>query len=177
MRLFIGIDIPDDMKERLELFLNDLRPLAKLSWSPVQNMHITTKFIGEWPEERLSEMKNSLAGIPKLGAFVLQVKGLGWFPDERHARVFWAGVMAGDPMRLLAGATDGVTGDLGVPREKRDFSPHLTLARIREAVPRDVLRKALENVPADFGSFPASNFFLYLSRSGEYTKLAEFSLE
>ena len=75
---------------------------------------------------------------------------------------------------------------IGVPREDRKFSPHLTLARIREPIPLNALRDALQVKPKasgaiakdafDFGTFRAEAFFLYLSASGRYTKLAEFSL-
>jgi len=50
MRLFTAIDIPTDLTEALRSFVSRLRPTAKISWSPVENLHVTTKFIGEWPE-------------------------------------------------------------------------------------------------------------------------------
>ena len=176
MRLFVAIDIPDHVKECLHSFVSPLRPLAKLSWSPVDHLHITLKFIGEWPEERLGEMKDALKAMEKPGPIGIQVHDLGWFPNDRRPRVLWAGVTADEGLHKLARTADQTTAELGVPREERDFSPHLTLARIREAVPLGALRRALELAPAQFGSFRASKFFLYLSRAGKYTKLAEFAL-
>ena len=64
MRLFTAIDIPTDLTEALRSFVSRLRPTAKISWSPLENLHITTKFIGEWPEPRLDEMKRALASCP-----------------------------------------------------------------------------------------------------------------
>ena len=180
MRLFTAIDIPEDVVEALRALLNRLKPLAKLSWSRVENLHITTKFIGEWPEERLDEMKRSLAATPAPGPIEITVRGLGWFPNERRPRVFWAGVEGGEPLRALANATEQAVTQLGVPVEERPYSPHLTLARIKHAVPLNALRAALESLPSgcgfDFGSFQASGFFLYLSANGRYTQLARFPI-
>jgi 2'-5' RNA ligase len=176
MRLFTAIDIPADVMEGLRSLLKRLKPLAKLSWSRAENLHITTKFIGEWPEERLDEMKRALAATRVPAPIEIAVRGLGWFPNERRPRVFWA-----DPLRALAQATEQALAQLGVPVEERAYSPHLTLARIKEAVPLDALRKALEALPSecgfDFGSFRASSFFLYLSANGRYTQLARFPID
>jgi RNA 2',3'-cyclic 3'-phosphodiesterase len=180
MRLFTAIDIPIDLTEALRSFVSRLRPAAKISWSPVENLHVTTKFIGEWPEQRLDEMKRALASVPVTGPLEITVKGLGWFPKASRPRVFWAGVDGGEALRTLARATDGAVAELGVPGEKRAYSPHLTLARIRETVALDRLHQALQSFPAgcgfDFGSFQATQFFLYLSASGRYTQLAGFPL-
>jgi len=180
MRLFTAIDLPTDLTEALRSFVSRLRPTAEIGWSPVENLHVTTKFIGDWPEPRLDEMKRALASVPVSGAFDIAVKGLGWFPNPRHPRVFWAGVEGGEPLRTLARATEQAVAQLGVPVEERDYSPHLTLARIRETVDLDCLHKTLQSFPAgcgfDFGSFRATQFFLYLSAGGRYTQLAGFPL-
>jgi 2'-5' RNA ligase len=180
MRLFTAIDIPTDLTEALRSFVSRLRPTAKIAWSPVENLHVTTKFIGEWPEPRLDEMTSALASVPGTGSIEIAVKGLGWFPSERRPRVFWAGVDGGEGLRTLARTTDEVVTELGVPVEKREYSPHLTLARIRETVALDHLHQTLESFPAgcgfDFGSFRATQFFLYLSAGGRYTQLAGFPL-
>jgi 2'-5' RNA ligase len=180
MRLFTAIDISDEIREALSYFVKRLKPLAKINWSPVDNLHITTKFIGEWPEIRLQEMTAALATVPKSGPIEVTVRGVGWFPNERRPRVFWAGVDGGEPLKALAKATEQTVRRLGVPVEEREFSPHLTLARIRDAVSLDPLRQAIHALPAncgfDFGSFQANEFVLYLSSNGKYTKLATFPL-
>ncbi len=181
MRLFTAVDLPDDVKAALDSFLKRLRPAAKLSWSPVENLHITTKFIGEWPEARLPEMKHALAAVPVSGAIDITVKGIGWFPNEHRPRVFWAGIHGGETLRTLAQNTDQTVAKLGVPVEHRAYSAHLTLARIRETVPLDSLRHVLRDLPSgcgfDFGAFRATQFFLYVSAGGKYTRLAAFPPE
>ncbi len=181
MRLFVAIDIPAEIKDALRCFMDRLRPTAKIGWSPADNLHITTKFIGEWPEPRVEEMKRTLTSVPVKGAIEITVKGLGWFPNARRPRVFWAGVEGGEPLQALARATGDAVALLGVPIEERTYSPHLTLARVSESVPLDLLHHTIESFPAgcgfDFGSFSATQFFLYLSAGGKYTQLAGFALE
>ncbi len=177
MRLFTAIDIPGGITGKLGALVDRLRPKAKLSWTSVEKMHITTKFIGEWPEDRLDEMKRTLAGVRATGGIEIAIRGLGWYPNARDPRVFWAGIEAGEPLRSLAKATDQAVHAIGVPFEDREYSPHLTLARIRKRVSLNALRRDVEAVEStDFGSFRATDFYLYLSRAGAYTKLAGFAL-
>jgi RNA 2',3'-cyclic 3'-phosphodiesterase len=181
VRLFVAIDIPEEVKARLKAFVDRLRPTAKLSWSPVHNLHVTTKFIGEWPESKLGEIKQVLAAVPPPGLIEIAVRGLGWFPNEKNPRVFWAGIQAGESLRKLAEDTERKLAELGVPVEDRGFHPHLTLARRRVPIPLEKLRQTLAAHEADpsnheFGSFQAASFSLYLSRGGKYTRLREFSL-
>ena len=73
MRLFVAIDISAAVRAALDSFQRMLKPTAKLNWSPVANLHITTKFIGEWPEERLPEMKSALACVRTHGPVEIRV--------------------------------------------------------------------------------------------------------
>ncbi len=92
MRLFTGIDLREDVRERLERLLMHLRPCAHLKWSPVYNLHVTLKFIGEWPEDKLPELEAALRSIAPREPIAAEVKGLGWYPNPHHPRVFWVGV-------------------------------------------------------------------------------------
>jgi 2'-5' RNA ligase len=174
MRLFTAIDLPAEMLDKLGEFLARLKPLAKLRWSAVGNLHITTKFIGEWPESGIGEMRTALGAVTRSGPIEIAVRGVGWFPDLKKPRVFWAGVDGGESLHELAEATDRAVSRLGVAAEDRKYSPHLTLARVKEPVALHELLKAAGE--PDFGRFQASSFFLYLSANGTYSKLAEFSL-
>jgi len=180
MRLFVGLDLPADVIGNLERLLAQLRPTARIQWSPPANLHITTKFIGEWPEARLGELKSGLAGIPAPGPISVQIRKLGFFPNPHSPRVFWCGIDAPALIRL-ASATDRATAALGIPSEEREFSPHLTLARIKERLNLQPLREAIAALPSlEFGQFEAGSFFLYQSQlrptGSVYTKLAEFPL-
>jgi RNA 2',3'-cyclic 3'-phosphodiesterase len=177
MRLFTAIDISAEVKEKLTALLARLRPLAKLAWSPVDNLHITTKFIGEWPQGRLQEMKDALGAFKVAGAVDVEIRGTGWFPNERRPRVFWVGVHSNQSLRALAGSTEQAMAKLGVAVEDRPYTPHLTLARIKDPVPMDALRAEVAGLESQsFGAFRAPAFYLYLSAGGKYTRLAEFPI-
>jgi 2'-5' RNA ligase len=180
MRLFTGLDLPAEVVRNLEQLLQRLRPAARIHWSLASNLHITTKFIGEWPEERLGEMKSALAALEPQPPIPVHVRKVGFFPNPHAPRVFWCGIEA-PGLETLSEHTDGATAALGIARETRVFSPHLTLARIKERLDLQPLREAVVALPTlDFGQFEAARFFLYqstLKPSGSvYTKLAEFPL-
>jgi 2'-5' RNA ligase len=180
MRLFTGLDLPGDVVANLEGLLRRLKPTARIHWSPPANLHVTTKFIGEWPEARLEELKAALAGLPGRDAIAVRIRRVGFFPNPHSPRVFWCGIEA-PGLGELAADTDAATGALGIERENRPYSPHLTLARIKERVKLGPLQEAIASLASqDFGSFQAGSFYLYRSTlrpSGSvYTKLAEFPL-
>lgn len=181
MRLFAGLDLPYEMRRNLELLLHLLKPKARIQWSPVANLHVTTKFIGEFPEERLDELKMALGAVPVPGALEIAIRGLAWFPNPNQPRVLVAGIQAAEELAALARDMDAACARLGIAMEKREFHPHLTLARIRAAEPLLELKKAISELPsADFGAFSAGTFHLYRSQldpgGSIYTKLASFPL-
>ncbi|MCC7496563.1 MAG: RNA 2',3'-cyclic phosphodiesterase [Bryobacterales bacterium] len=181
MRLFVGLDIPAPVTSSLERLVNQLRPTARINWSPTANLHITIKFIGEWPGQRLDEMRQVLGAIPRPGACEIEVRGLGWFPNPHRPKVFFAAVQVPAGLIELASAADRATAGLGVPLETRPYSPHLTLGRIKAGAEVNGLRQAVAVMPEpQLGRFTAERFFLYQSEllptGSIYHKLAEFPL-
>src|SRR5437870_7468855 len=116
MRLFTGIEIAPDVMANLQGLLERLRPAAEINWSPPQNLHITTKFIGEWPEERLSELKAALDSLPAREPISIVIEKVGFFPNPHSPRVCWTGVHAGSGLTGLAREIDDVLAALGVAR-------------------------------------------------------------
>lgn len=180
MRLFVGLDLPAELVRSLEGLLDELRPTSRIQWSPPANLHITTKFIGEWPEARLPELNTALAAVPRRPPIRVHIRRVGFFPNPHAPRIFWCGIEA-PGLEALAADTDRATSALGIDSEKRAFSPHLTLARIKERLDLQPLREKIASLASlDFGRFEARSFFLYLSKPGPkgsvYTKLSEFPL-
>ena len=181
MRLFTGLDLPAEVVQALDALLHQLRPTARVKWSAPANLHITTRFIGEWPDARLPDLRAALGVLPSHPPIPILIRNLGFFPNPRFPRAFWAGVEASPDLPALASDTDRALEPLGLKPEGRPFSPHLTLARIKDPVPLRKLREAIAALPSlDFGSFTVDRFFLYQSRlsaaGSVYTKLAEFPL-
>jgi 2'-5' RNA ligase len=114
--------------------------------------------------------------------FALEVGGLGAFPSRTRARVVWAGLLAGgDRLAALAAAVDDALAGLGVPREDRAFSPHITLGRVREPRRVPALADALAGAAAQpFGRVVVAEVALMRSelspRGARYTRLATIPL-
>ena len=181
MRLFTALDVPAEITRSLSDLLRRLRPTVQLQWSPLSNLHVTTKFIGEFPDARLPELTAALSAMPPAPPIPVRIRRLGFFPNPHAPRIFWCGIEA-PGLPELAAATDSAAATLGVPRETHPFSPHLTLARVRAGQgPMQPLREAIAALPSlEFGAFEARSFFLYRSvlqpTGSVYTKLAEFPL-
>jgi len=178
MRLFTGIALPPHVQDNLARALKELRPLAPLKWSPVENLHITSKFIGEWPETRLQELEHALENLNLTGCFEVSIAGFGYFPNPQRPRAFFAAVQADPELAELAARIDAALQPLGVAHEDRPYSPHLTLARIKNEDIRKLREHIAKMTNFDFGAFPVSEFRLYLSKTGPkgsiYTTLATY---
>ena len=185
MRLFTAITLPPRVLYNLARVLKELRPLAPVNWSPVENLHITTKFIGEWPEERLAELEEALENVNFGRTFEIAVTRFGFFPNPHHPHAFFAGVQAEPGLAELANRIDEAVRPLGIAKENRPYSPHLTLARIKLGhLSQEDIRELREYIAKmtnfDFGKFQVSEFHLYLSNTGPkgsiYKPLAKYAL-
>lgn len=180
MRLFVAIEIPSAVRENLAALLKALRAVSpQTRWVRAENLHVTLKFIGEVPEAKLAAIRGALAGARCAQAVSLDFSGLGFFPNEKHPRVFWAGIEASPNLKTLAADIDNATEKAGIPPEKRPFSPHLTLARFEPPRLTEQLRAAIqENAECNFGSLRISEFYLIESKlkpsGAEYTRLESF---
>lgn len=182
MRLFTAVTLPQEILLRLERLIHVLRPEALVKWSPLDNLHITTKFIGEWPDVRLEELDSCLRELTARRSFEVEISELGWFPNERSPRVLWAGVRGGDSLKQLGRDTEEGLAAIGVKRDEREYSPHLTLARLKSPVPlRGLKQRVQELQPAAIGSFTASEFTLFRSDPGSnaslYRALGQYRFE
>jgi RNA 2',3'-cyclic 3'-phosphodiesterase len=181
MRLFVALDIPDDVRGALAEVTAKLRPACRNArWVRIEGLHITLKFIGETSPEKCEEIKAALASIPSRTAIPITFRGLGFFPDERRPHVLWAGIKAGPELAALAGAVETALASLGFPREEREFSPHLTLARLDTPRVLEAFHDAVKQAGRlAFGRTIAEEFHLYQSvlkpGGSEYTRLATFS--
>lgn len=175
MRLFVGLDLPSAVLRATHASIAALRPITPhVRWSPTDNLHITIKFIGEWPSDRLDLLKDALSTVPRPGPIPIHITGFGWFPG----RAFWAGVKAGDALRTFAHETNVAMSKLGVAPETRQYNPHVTLATFNARTNVAALHRAVEHSPPqDLGRFSAESFYIFSVSSGpRYTKIAEFPL-
>ncbi len=134
MRLFIAIEIPPDVKKGMAEVQARLKGAGvDAGWTRAEGIHLTLKFLGEIPEAKVPDIMNALRGAASgAGRFRIEVGGVGTFPNPKNARVVWTGV-SGDIEMLarLQAAVEDAMARLGMKREDRPFTPHLTLGRIK----------------------------------------------
>ena len=180
MRLFVALEIPSEIRENLAALIREMRAIAaKEKWVRAENLHITLKFIGEVAPEKVNPIRQALALVHSDSPVRLDFRGLGFFPNEKHPRVFWAGMEASPNLQKLAADIEMATEKLGVPREQRPFSPHLTLARLEtRKLPPNLQAAVRENIAREFGAFETGQFHLIESKlkpsGAEYTTLQSF---
>jgi RNA 2',3'-cyclic 3'-phosphodiesterase len=180
MRLFVALEISSAVRENLTALLKSLRAVSpQTRWVRLENLHLTLKFIGEVSEAGLAGIRGALVGVRSDQPVTLEFRGLGFFPNEKHPRVFWAGIDASPNLKTLAADIDSAAEKLGIPAEKRPFSPHLTLARFESRRLPEKLRASIqENVGRDFGALRTNHFHLIESKlkpsGAEYTTLESF---
>jgi 2'-5' RNA ligase len=150
MRSFIAINLPDSVKLEIDSIVDRLRALGPPArWVPGSNLHLTLKFLDEISPDQVMPIRGAIMmAIANAKPFDIRLKGFGVFPNERNARVFWIGIDEGyESLRALARAIDREVSTLGFPREEREFSAHVTLARFREPGPVSQLMKAAAHMP------------------------------
>ncbi len=180
MRLFVALDIPAAVRSKLSAYMDRVRAYAPdAKWARVEGLHVTLKFIGEVKEEKLAPIKAALAQV-KAAEFEVGFENIGFFPNAKSPRVFWAGVKADESLAQLAKAVDDELVKLGFAPEERSYSPHLTLARSRDGELRSLTPLLTSEAQPQFGTMTAREFFLYQSKPGRggstYTKLQAFRL-
>ncbi len=180
MRLFIALQISDDVREAIAALIREWKPLDRSwKWSRSESLHVTLKFLGEIPENKLVRVAEALRAVPTDLPITLTFAGLGFFPHEGRPRVLWAGIEAPRSFPALAASIDEALARVGVLPEEKPFTPHLTLARSKAGKISPKLREAVAKYSArEFGVMRASAFHLVESKlkstGAEYTTLQSF---
>ena len=199
MRVFVGLDIDEEIRGRISAFVAEVRGLVReVRWVGLESLHVTLKFVGEKPDAAVAEIEKALGSVT-VESFEISFRGYGFFPTEKAARVFWVGIEGQPRAGGVWRAKSRRSGGDWHSEEKRGFSSHLTLARggarigsgsgapgrrtgdrINQRFAK--LQERLKERPAlEFGTMAAREFFLYRSqlspKGSQYTKIARFGLK
>jgi 2'-5' RNA ligase len=159
-RLFVAIDLPEPVRKAVDGIAG--KDLAEARRVPREQLHLTLRFIGEADETMFQAIKGALSGINGV-SFSLTLKGVGHFPPGRHPRVLWIGMEESEPLRGLQQEVELALISVGVHPEERKFSPHITIARLRETPPAKVASLVERQRLFSAGPFPVEEFYLYSS--------------
>jgi 2'-5' RNA ligase len=186
MRLFVALQIPEGVREKLAAIRSRFsKPESQMRWVRADNFHVTLKFIGEVAGENVPHIIERLRTVQRDSPVQLYFRGLGWFWDAKGFGAFFGKIENGDSFAALAGQVDMALQSLGILSRDQEYIPHLTLARCkslqqrpRSRVPEDILAVAKELESSEFGVLRAQEFHLIESRLGpggsKYTILDSF---
>jgi 2'-5' RNA ligase len=194
MRVFVGIDLDDEIRTKIARLLAGVCGFAPdARWVSPESLHVTLKFIGEQKLEQVAAITERLLLVKGKSAEI-RFAGHGFFPTAKAPRVFWIGIQAGPELAELASSVDSALAELQIRREERPFNPHLTLARggggsgspqwRKGDGPNSAFAELQKRLAAmselDFGTMTAHEFFIYQSQlspgGSKYTKMQRFPL-
>ncbi len=148
IRTFIGIDVGDDIRDRLVSLQKNLALVEpEVKWVEPENLHLTLFFLGEVDQrESIDICRAAQKAIQEMPAFVMSVEATGCFPNIRRPRTLWVGVGKGaDEVCAVHDAIEKPLLELGnYRRETRAYTPHITLGRVKSDRTGDELAKALQ---------------------------------
>jgi 2'-5' RNA ligase len=161
MRLFAAVDLSDEIREKIS-GLSKILGIKGIKTVKKENIHITLKFLGEVSESKIDGITSALEEI-KFKSFKINLRGVGFFPNEARMRVIWIGVEKGaDELKDLAYRIEDRLADLKFKKERR-FVPHATIARVKRIDPDlkvELVGKLKDFEKKDFGEMRVAYFSL-----------------
>ena len=183
MRSFIAIDLPAGLKSSISGVTHSVSGSSwGIRWVPVENMHLTLKFLGEIKDDLIAAIEMKLMVIcGRYQPLAIDIKGVGAFPNLRNPNVLWVGIGPSERLAALFAEIDAGLSEMGFERESRRFSPHLTIGRVKDRRDIDSVIKELATYKYTFfGTIEVREILLMesvLKPSGaEYSKVAVIKL-
>jgi RNA 2',3'-cyclic 3'-phosphodiesterase len=182
VRAFVALDVNAEVADAIDRLAAELRsPHDAISWVRGAKVHLTLRFLGDAVDsQRLPPLLDGLEKIAAATApFGIRLRGTGAFPNLDRPRVLWIGLESPE-LVALAGRVEAAAVATGLEAERHPYSPHLTIARVREPHRFRALRPAFEHhAHRDFGTLEARAMTLYRSQlspqGSTYQALAAFA--
>lgn len=183
MRCFISINLDETVKKEIDAAIRQLKPAnSDVKWVSADNTHITLKFLGNIGEDIVEGLKEKLSlVVGRHDSFRINLHGVGLFPDKRRPRVVCVNLIDTQALKELQVHVEESAVSIGLSKENRPFSPHLTIGRIKSSIRHNSLFNMIEALKdKDFGNIEADRIYLMKSdlkpTGAEYSILAEFQL-
>jgi 2'-5' RNA ligase len=155
LRAFIAVELPFEIRQTVCAATSELRNEigALVRWVPIENMHLTLKFLGDVSPANVDMLSQMLrAEMDLFNCFDLRLNGLSSFPNLKRPRVLYVGLQAPAALEALQRGIESASSRLGYGSEERGFSPHLTIGRVKQnvtATEQQAIRHALEKTKID----------------------------
>ncbi|MFQ3294980.1 MAG: 2'-5' RNA ligase [Halobacteriales archaeon] len=166
MRLFVSVNLPDDLAESVRVVQDEFREASGLNFTDPEQAHMTLKFLGEVDRNRLPAIEGRLEAAVDAAAvdpFEVQYGGLGVFPSLDYISVLWFGVRDGHGDAELTRLAEAVEDELvaeGFDPADHDFTPHVTLARMNHAGGKDLVQENVRELDPTIGTAQVSEIRL-----------------
>lgn len=168
-RIFIAVDISDEVRRKVSDYIETLRrefKNLKVGWEQAEKLHITLKFLGDAEAEKVADVIKICEKISaNLQRFSVKIEKTGVFPNLKKARILWLGLQEEtNSLKKIYDLLENECEKIGFRKEKRNFKPHLTLARIRQ--PNKSFELAKKHLEKDFEPvrFEVSEIVIYESK-------------
>lgn len=177
IRLFVAIPLPELVRTQLTMLQSGLQGAR---WLKPENIHLTLRFIGEVRNDLASDIDMALSKI-SAPAFELSLEGVNSFSRGKRPHALWVGLAKSDPLMHLQAKIESTLVHAGLEAEARSFSPHITIARLKEMRPNRVQLWAAEHGAFHTGPFAVDRFALFSSflkpEGALYIEEASYPLE
>ncbi len=184
IRLFLAIRLLNALEEQIAELQKEVKKTdVDAKFVEKENLHINLKFLGSKTKKEAEEIKNCVKeAISNFKKFEIEIKGMGAFPSKSYIRVLWLGIGSGkNRLEQLYDELENNFEKIGIPKESREFSPHITLCRLRSQKNKNLLKEIISKYEhKSFGKLKVDALFLIQSKLSpkgpKYINIEKFDL-
>jgi len=165
VRAFIAIDVDKTIRDEIQGFVKSINKCStQVRWTEIHNIHLTIKFLGEITESKAFELKSVLGElIRQHQTFELIIKGTGCFPNLKTPKILWLGIERSEQLHKIHEQIEEICLSSGIGRQDKPFSPHITIARIKDNVPQEFTERIMKEKHRQWGILSVTEVLLMKS--------------
>lgn len=180
IRLFAALNIPEEIKDKLIEVRNSVIPNSNFKWESREKLHLTLKFIGDFPAENVDQIKSELMFLENYSSLKSEFFNFGYFSRNNKPVILWAGMKILEPINQIVSELNLRLEKFSIQKEDRAFKPHLTLLRIKNDFDESLIHK-FKNFTFEPINFYTNSISLYkseLQKSGsKYFEIKNYKLK
>lgn len=179
-RLFVSLDIPNDIVDQIIEYRDSINPNQKLKWESREKLHLTIKFIGDVESNLTEKISEELKFVEEFSSISCFFLNFGFFYRDKNPSILWAGLKTDDSLNSLITQINNRLEKFSIPTETKKFNPHITLHRIKNTLENDFVNsfKNFTFEPIEFSTNSITLFKSELGREGsKYFKIKNYKLK
>lgn len=180
IRLFVALNIPDEVKNNIIELREKIWSDKKIKWESPNKFHLTLKFIGEVEETLLEDLMESISFVENYPIQTLSFNKFGFFFKDNQARILWAGFEVQNDLLEISNKLNDELNRFGIKKENRKFKAHLTLLRIKQSISIDFIN-SFKNFRFEKVNFQSNSVSLIKSeldsKGSTYSEIKKYNLK